>query len=95
MTTRMYGPNASLHLAMLDEKQQELFHWFTDKLTGDAQEALRFSSLLQAVACRIPNISYWAAISAVKLIAESPGFLAECTIQDAAALKVLRTPPES
>ena len=91
---RLYGPNASKNLAMLNPEQQELFHWFTAKLTN-TRDCIRYGSMLQAVACYMPNISYWSAVAVVKKIAETPNFEQTMAAQEAAAAQIMNKPSEA
>ena len=69
------GPTAAMHMFSLTEEQRELFLWFTEKLVDNpVGEAIRFSSLIQAVACEYPGITYWHAVKVVKTIAETAEF---------------------
>jgi hypothetical protein len=63
---RDLGPNASIRRALLNPEQIELFDWFTSKLAGPESDANFFGSMLQAVACRYPKISYWSAVKVAR-----------------------------
>lgn len=90
---RAYGPNASRHFALLNEEQQELFAWFTDKLVNG--NTLRYSSMLQAIACWYPRANYWDLVRAVKEIASKPSFEEDMRAAEVEAARTMRTPPEA